>query len=233
MRLSELPEETRVKLSEEGQKEFWQRVDEFGGIKQLSDSFGYSSSKMYNWKSKDSFIPVDLVRKVFGNEASEEITSIKGKGRSKAIDDPEIPLPENEELLTRVERSVLVNSKGTPVYQTDDRGNVERFLELLEQLGEVPYSVYIRETYEVRYPKFLHGLFERMSYEEDLGAVIDEKGSIRNRKIVLPDDEMSLDEFDGKLFHRDKRLQLALARGDRNEVARLMSEEAKRIREMF
>lgn len=233
MRLSELPDQTRVKLSEEGQKEFWHRVDEFGGIKQLSDSFGYSSSKMYNWKSKDSFLPVDLVRKVFGNEASDEITSIKGKGRSKAIDDPEIPLPENEQLLTRVEKSVAVNSKGTPVYQTDDRGNVERFLELLEQLGEVPKSVYVREIYEVRYPKLLHDLFELMDYEEDLGAAIDEKGSIRNGKIVLPDDEMSLDEFDGRLFHRDKRLQLALARGDRDEVTRLMSEEAKRTREMF
>ena len=233
MKLSEFPDQTRVKLSEEGQKEFWHRVDEFGGIKQLSDSFGYSSSRMYNWKSKDSFLPVDLVRKVFGKEASEEITSIKGKGRSKAIDDPEIPLPENKELLTRVEKSVVVNSEGTPVYQTDDRGNVERFLELLEQLGEVPYSVYVREIYEVRYPKFLHGLFERMDYEGDLGAAIDEKGSIRNGKIVLPDDEMSLDEFDGRLFHRDKRLQLALARGDRDEVTRLMSEEAKRTREMF
>lgn len=233
MRLSELPDQTRVKLSEEGQKEFWHRVDEFGGIKQLSDSFGYSSSKMYNWKSKESFLPVDLVRKVFGNEASDEITAIKGKGRSRSIENPEIPLPENEELLTRIDESVVVNSQGTPFYQTDDRGNAERLVELLEDLGEVPYSIYVREVYEVRYPKFLQSLFERMTCEEDLGAAIDEKGDINDGKIVLPDEEIGLEEFDGKLFHRDKRLQLALARGDRDEVTRLMSEEANRTREIF
>lgn len=233
MKLSELPDQTRVKLSEEGREEFWHRVDEFGGIKQLSESFDYSSSKMYNWKSKESFLPIDLVRKVFGNEASDEIIAIKGKGRSKAIENPEIPLPKNSELLTRIEESVSVNSNGTPIYQTDDRGNAERFIELLEEIGEVPYSVYVREIYEVRYPKFLQQLFEDMSYEEHLGALIDEKGSIQEGKIVLPDKQIGVDEFKGQVFHRDKRLQLALARGDREEVTQLMQEEARRTQDIF
>jgi hypothetical protein len=128
---------------------------------------------------------------------------------------------------------VTVNLDGTPIYQTDDRGNAERFVDLLEKLGSVPYSVYVREVYEVRYPKLLHELFEEMSYEKLDTARIDEEGKLRGDIIVLGDREFPVEEFDGKLHHRDKRLQLALARKDREEVADLMGEEARRMNEMF
>lgn len=233
MKFSELPDEIRIKLTEKGTEEFWHRVDEFGGVKALSESFEYSSSKMYNWRSKDSFLPIALVRKVFGNESSDEIVAIKGKGRSKAIRQPLIPVPESDELLTRVELSVKVNSDGTPIYQTDDRGNAERFIELLGELGEVSHSIYVREVYEVRYPKFLQELFRQMSYQRHTGAVIDEAGEIRDGKIVLPQRDMDLEEFEGRLFHRQRRLQLALARDDREEVKNLMQEEARNTRNML
>lgn len=232
MKLSELPDKIRVKLSQEGQDEFWHRVDEFGGVKAISDGFDYSASKMYNWKSKGSFLPVDLVRKVFGSEASDEIMAIKGEGRSRAIEDPQIPLPENDELLTRVDLSVTVNSDGTPIYQADDRGNAERFVQLLQDIGDVPYSVYVREVYEIRYPKFLQDLLDRIDFEEDIAALIDEEGVIEDGEAVYPGGRIEVDEFGGELFHRDKRLQLALAREDREEVTRIMQEEAKKSREL-
>lgn len=232
MKFSELPNWTRIRLSEEGRDEFWHRVDEFGGVKQLSEGFGYSASKMYNWRSKDSFLPVELIRKVFGNEASEEIVAVKGRGRSKAVEDLEFPLPENDELLTRIDASVTVNSDGTPVYQTDDRGNVERFVELLEEIGDVPYSVYVRQVFEVRYPKFLNELFGEMSFEQDISALIDEEGRVEDGKIVLPGKEIEMESFEEKLFHRDKRLKLALARDDREEVKRLLQEVARRTSDL-
>lgn len=62
-----------MKLDEPGRKEFWHRVDEFGGVKTFSEAFEFSPGKIYNWKSKNSFIPIELVKKVFGNEASQHV----------------------------------------------------------------------------------------------------------------------------------------------------------------
>lgn len=229
MKFSELPGTTRVKLSGKAEKEFWHRVDEFGGVKQLSRAFDYSSSKMYNWKSKSSFIPVEIVRTIFGNEASNQITAFKGPGRSKPVENPRFPLEENDELLTRVKCSVYVNRNGTPIYQTDDRGNVERFAELLELLGEVPFKVYSRKVYELHYPKHVHELLEQMSFEPDFAALIDEEGSIEDGYLVHEDRKMSVDDFNQELFSRGKKLQLALARGDSEQVAEIMGEEARRV----
>jgi len=142
LKFSELPDSIRIKLSEKGKKEFWHRIDEFGGIKNFCEAFDYSSSTVYNWKNKDSFIPVELIRNVFGTEASDEVIALKGEGRSKAIKNPDLPLEVEDELLTRVECSVNANSNGIPVYQSSDRGNVERFIEILGSLGGVPFELY-------------------------------------------------------------------------------------------
>lgn len=234
MRFSQLPEETRVKLEDEAREELWHRVDEFGGVKQLSESFGYSASRMYNWKSKESFIPVELVRKVFGNEAGDEVAAIKGRGRGKSIENPDFPLDISDELLTRVKVSVNVNSKGTPIYQTQDRGNAERFIRLLEELGDsVPYRFYSRSSYEIQYPKFLQQLFNQCGFEIDKAALADEKGSIENGEMILPKERLPLERFQGELHNRDLRLQLALALDDEEEVQKLMSEEVRRTRSML
>lgn len=234
MKFSQLPDQTRVKLTESTENEFWHRVNEFGGVKNFSQSFEYSASKMYNWKNKDVFLPVDLVKKVFGNEASEGVVAIKGKGRGKIIREPDFPLELSDELLTRVNLSVKVNRNGTPIYQTDDRGNAERFMQLLDPLGEeVPYKIYSRQVYEVQYPKYLQTLLETADHETDLGAKIDEKGEVKDEQIVLPDRELSFEQFDGELFHSDKRLQLALLREDKEEVRELMQEGVRRTRSMF
>ncbi len=228
---SELPEDIRVKLSEKGEKELWHRVNEFGGIKTFSQSFEYPSSKLYNWKSKEAYIPIELVRKVFGAEYSEEVTAYKGRGRSQPVKNPVFPLPENNELLTRIKCSVNL-SKGTPIYQTGDQGLVERFQELLELYGEVHFKVYRRKSvYELRYPGYLHRIFQLMNYERDLNALIDEKGVVKD-KIILEDEEIEPDQIN-ELYHRDKRMRLALIEEDEKEITRLMSEEKKKVRELW
>ncbi|EHK02454.1 hypothetical protein HRED_01496 [Candidatus Haloredivivus sp. G17] len=162
MRFSEL-EDVRIKLDETGRKEFWHRVDEFGGIKTFSEAFEISSSKIYNWKSKNSYIPIELVKKVFGNEASQYVEAYKGSGRSKAVENPVFPVPESSELLTRIQCSVTANKNGIPVYQASDAGLVERFSELLQEIGEVPFKIYERDVLELRYPKYLHEIFQKMN----------------------------------------------------------------------
>ncbi len=233
MKFSELPDSIRVRLTEKGEKELWHRVDEFGGVKSFSDAFDYPASTLYNWRNKDMFVPVDLVRKVMGNEASDEVTAFKGKGRSKSVKDPVFPLPEDDELLTRVNESVHVNRKGIPVYQADDRGLVRRFIQLLEGYGEVPYKLYNRSLYELRYPKYIHEIFTMMEFEQDLPALIDEKGEVEDGRLRVEGEELGVEEFDGKLFHRGKALDLALSKGDSRKVEELVGEEASKVREVF
>ncbi len=233
MKFSELPDTVRVKLTEEGEKELWHRIDEFGGVKGFSDAFGYSSSSLYNWKNKDVFVPVDLVRKVMGNEASEEVVAFKGRGRSRPVSNPVFPIPEDDELLTRVQASVHVNRKGIPVYQADDQGLVNRFTDLLTRIGEVPHKIYSRSLYELRYPKYLHEIFSKMSYEKDFAALVDEKGSVEDGSVNLEDKSVSVDNFERELFHRGKALDLALEREASAEVERLLGEEASKVRSLF
>jgi hypothetical protein len=223
MRFDELPEGVRVKLTEGDRERLWNRA---GNISRFSEKRGFSRSKMYNWKNKAEFIPVELVREVLENPG---IMAIKGDGRSRPLRNPVFPLTENNELLTRVNLSVYVNKEGVPVYQTDDLGLVERFIELLNEYGDVPVIVYNRSVYEVRYPKYMHEIFEQMDFEENLSALVDEKGSIEGDKISVGERLIDVDGFEGRLYSRDKRLELALARGDSDEVAELMAEEAGRI----
>jgi len=228
MKFSEL-ENVRIKLDHEGEKEFWHRVDEFGGVKTFSEAFDISSGKIYNWKSKNSFIPVDLVKKVFGNEASRHVIAYKGPGRSKAVEDPVFPIPENDELLTRIQCSVTVNKNGIPLYQVSDRGLMERFIELLRELGDVPFKVYERDVLALRYPKYLHQVFQQLNYEENLDALVDERARFDEDQIILEGEEISPEILDS-IYHRDKRLKLALMKEDNKEIAKLMSEEKEKVR---
>ena len=229
LKFSELPNSIRIKLSNSGKKEFWHRIDEFGGIKNFCEAFEYSSSTVYNWKNKDSFIPVELIRSVFGNEATDEVTALKGEGRSRSVKNPELPLSVNDELMTRVQTSVNVNSNKIPVYQSSDQGNVRRFAELLNHLGDVPFEVYNRSVYELRYPKYLHQIFLEINYDEDFGALVDEKGNVKSGKLVFNDKEISFEEFNGQLHSRQKKYELYLARGDSDKLGKLISEETSRI----
>ncbi len=227
MEFSEL-EDVRVKLNEDGKDEFWHVIDEFGGVKNFSQAFDISPSKMYNWKSKDSFLPIELVKQVFGNQP-RFVEAYKGRGRSKPVENPVFPIPEDSGLLTRVECSVSVNSKGIPVYQASDMGLVERFADLLGLLGDVPFKVYSRKVYELRYPKYLHSILVEMDYEPSVEALVDEKGVICENVAVVEDREIDIEEL-GQLYHRGKRLDLALIREDKKEIARIMSEEKGKIR---
>lgn len=227
MRFSEL-ENVRIKLDEKGSKEFWKIVDEFGGVQEFSSSFEISSSKMYNWKSKDCFIPIELVRMAFGNEGSHHVEALKGPGRSKPIKDIEFPINQDNELLTRISCSVNVNKNGIPLYQTSDIGLLNRFAELLCQIGETPYKIYERDIYELRYPKYLHKILTQIDYSEDFDALIDEKAKIDD-KIILEDKEIKPEKIN-QLYHRGKRLKLALMKEDNMEVAKMMSEEREKIK---
>jgi len=230
LKFSDLPDFVRVELSESGKKEFWHRIEEFGGIKNFSQAFDYPSSTVYNWKNKDSFIPIEVIKNVFGTEASDDVTAIKGKGRSRPIRNLEFPIDIGNELLTRIDVSVNVNSNGIPVYQSSDSGNVGRFIDLLENIGDVSYELYNRSVYELRYPKYLHQIISNIEYTEDLGALIDEKAKIEDGTIIVGDKILALEEFNGELYSRDKSLKLALARNNNQKIQKIMADEAKKVR---
>jgi hypothetical protein len=234
IKFSELPENLRVKLSDEGEEELWHRVEEFGGVKEVGEAFDFPRSKMYNWKNKDSAMPVKFVRRIMGENSSSEIVELKGPNSGGKIKNPRFPLRVSEELLTRVRCSVKENSEGTPFYITSEKSLADRFTELLEELGEVDHSVYARSSrFEVRYPKFLHQLFLAWEYEEDLAALIDEKGKIAEGKILVDGREIPVEEFDGKLYSREKSFELALQKGDSEKIAELMAEESSKVRKMM
>jgi hypothetical protein len=226
---SELPEETRVKLTEEGVDDLWHRVDEFGGIQQLSEAFDFSTSKMYNWKNKDSYLPIKFVKRLMGENPSK-IKAIKGKGRGKAWKTG-FPISENDELLTRIQESVKVGEEGVPYYITDESGLYRRFQELMDELN-APYKAYSRNRYEVRYPKFVHTVLQKMRYEQDKAALVDESGTVKDDYIELKDEKIPVSEFAGTLYSRDKKLELAIARGDTELIQQLISEESSKVRKL-
>jgi hypothetical protein len=231
---SELSEDFRVKLTDEATEELWHRVGEFGGVKAVSDSFKFSQSKMYNWKNKDLALPVSFVRRLMGKNNTSEITALKGKGSSGKIENPDFPLDISDELLTRVDTSVKENSEGTPFYITLEKSLADRVTELLEKLGDVEYRVYTRNLrLEVRYPKFLQEIFSQVEFDEDLAALVDEKGEIKDRKLILDDRAVQVEEFNGKLYSREKDFELALQLGDSEKIAELMAEESSKVRNMI
>lgn len=231
IKFSQLPDDLRVQLSEEGREELWHRIDEFGGIKEFSEHFEFSQSKMYNWKNKELALPIKIVRRVLGKNATEEITLLKGKGSSDGIKNPEFPLQISNELLTRVEKSVVKNTEGTPVYLTDERSLVNRFTELLNEVGEADFSVYSRSLrYEVRYPKFLNILFLDLEYNSDLSVEIDEVGKIIEDKIAVEGRKLSIWDFNGKIYSKEKRYKIALKRGESSKIEEIINEEVSKTK---
>lgn len=231
---SELPEDLRVKLDEDTENELWHRIDEFGGVKEFTEHFEYSQSKLYNWKNKEGFLPVNFVGRLMGGNNSSGIKAFKGKGRSKAIEDPVFPLQISDELLTRVEASVSVNNDGIPMYTVGERSLLERFEKLLNELGEVPYSVYSRSgRFELRYPKYLHELFSELDFEPVFAARVDEDGVIEDGEVKASGREVSVDEFSGELFSREKRFELALQKGDEEVITDIIGGEASKVESLL
>jgi len=227
-----LPDSIRVKLDGEGESLLWDEIEEKGGVKEFCDCSDYTFSQVYNWRSKDVFIPVEFVKELLGDQVSEHVMAFKGRGRSVPVDDPQFPLLIGE-LLTRVDCSASVNREGVPVYRSDEISLIDRFRELLSGIGDVPVSVYSRESgYELRYPKYLQVIFEDIEFEEDLSALIDEKGSIGERRIIIGEREIPVEEFDGELYSRRKSLELALRRQDAEKVEEILGEEADRIKDV-
>lgn len=229
LNFSELPEETRVKLTEKGTADLWHRVDEFGGIKELSNAFDFSASKMYNWRNKNGYMPIKFIKRLMGENPSK-VQAIKGKGRGKKWA-AEFPLPENAELLTRVQESVRVNEEGVPFYITNDTGLYSRFQSLLDDIN-VPYKSYSRDRYEIRYPKFVHTVLQKMDYQENLAALVDESGQIRENYVKVRNKEIHVNDFDATLYSRDKKLELAIARNDTEVIQQLISQESSKVRKL-
>ena len=231
---SELPQDLRVKLTQEAENELWHRIDEFGGVKEFTEHFEYSQSKMYNWKNKESFLPVKFVKRLMGGNNAKGIKALKGKGRSKSVKGLDFPVEVSEELLTRVEASVSVNNEGIPTYITDERSLMNRFQELLDEFGKVPYRSYSRKgRYEIRYPKFLQEIFEGLEFERDFPALVDETGVIEEGKLKASDREVSVQDFDGKLFSREKKFELALQKGDKEAIQKIVGGEASKVNSLL
>lgn len=233
MRFSDLPENTRVKLSEGGERELWHRVDEFGGIKALANAFSYSASKMYGWKSKDIALPAGFVQQVMGDNNSDEVILVKGSSTGSGIKNPEFPLQVPEELLTRIEESVKVNNEGTPTYFADERSLLKRFQYLLGNIGDIDTRSYSRDSrFELRYPKFVHELLKDLDFEEQFAAKIDETGSVEAGELRADGVKMPVEEFKGELYSREKRFELAIQRGESDKIAEMMSEETSKVRKL-
>lgn len=231
---SDLPEDLRVKLTEDAEEELWHRINEFGGIRKFTEHFEYSSSKLYNWKNKNSFLPVKFVKRLMGGNYAKGIKAIKGKGRSKQIQGLNFPLEVSDELMTRVEASVSVNSDGIPTYITDERSLMNRFTALMDELGEVSYTVYTRESrYEIRYPKFLHEVFDQFEFETGFAALVDEDGLVEDGKLKASGKEVSIEKFSGELYSREKKFELALERGDEDVIRDIIGGEASKVESLL
>ena len=224
-----LSQEFRVKLSDDYTKRLWEEVDRRGGIKEISKSLGHSRSKMYNWKNKNSFLPIDFVTEITGDELDNEIKALKGKSRSNPIRNPSLPLDPSDELLCRIEFSVSVNESGTPMYITNDLGNLRRFQTLLDELGKVPYEIYTRDSrFQLNFPGYLYTLFQEISYKTDKTALVDEKGNVKNGEIYVKGTRIAEEEYPNEIYNRKKKLKLALSKEKDEVVKKILSKEAKR-----
>jgi len=224
MKLSEFPDNIRFKLSQDSERRFRQEIEGSGGVKNFAEGKDYSARKLYNLRNKDLYYPKNIVMDVIPE--NPEIQAFKGASNSGAVKNPTLPLPENDELLTRISASVRVNREGTPFYITDDLGLVDRFKQLLQQLGEVPYVFYSRgNRYELRYPSYLQRILERMEFEPDQEAWIDEEAESLEEGFSLEKDFIPFVEA-GKLYSRDKALQKAIHLEDQEEISRLIEESS-------
>lgn len=229
--VQDLPDTLRVQLSEEGATALWGQIEEKEGVTAVAEQYGHPRSKLYNWKHKQSFLPATFVAKLLPG-ADQYVVAVKGEGRSVPTTLSDFPLRIGKELLTRADCSAHVNAQGVPTYHAQDPGLANRFIELLREPGEVPISVYHRSAYEVRYPKYWQDIFESLQYEAEFAAVVDESGRIEDGNVVANGYSVPVDEFSGELYHRGKRLQLALARGDTATITQLMATEAQKVQEL-
>ncbi len=229
--LEHMSDSIRVQLSADGKEALWNAVEDCGGVTAIAAETGYSRSKLYNWRHKDTFVPASFVRDVL-DDADQYVERVKGGGRSRPFTPVEFPLPVDDELLTRIACSVHVNRDGVPTYQADDAGNVHRFVTLLQDYGDVPIALYHRNVYELRYPKYLHDIFTAVPYEDDFAAHVDEEGHVTDGALVTDDEHVPINTFDGVLYHRGKKLQLALARGDSETITQLMVSEAQNVQQL-
>lgn len=225
----ELSPEIRVKLSDECTERLWEEVDRRGGIKEVSKSLGYSRSKIYNWKNKNSFLPTDFVIEILGNCLDDEIKALKGKSRSNPIRNPRLPLDPSDELLCRIEFSVSTNENGTPMYITDDLGNLRRFHTLLDEIGKVPYQIYTRDScFQLNFPCYLHTLFRETSHGMDKTALVDEKGNVEDGEIYVEGERIAEENYPNEIYNRNKKLELALSKEKGDVVREILGKEAKR-----
>lgn len=231
MRFSELPDKIRVRLTEDVEEALWEEV-ESRGVAEVAGETGFSRSKLYSWKTRQLFYPASFVDEVL-EKPPAKVQALKGGGRSRPTWNVEFPLIEDDELLTRVAASTVVNSDGVPIYLSRERSLVHRFRQLLNRLGEVPVSLYVRSRLELRYPKYLHRIFDRMVYDEAVPALVDEEGRIEGGGAHVRGKLYSLDRVAGELYSRQKRLEVALVRQDGEEVQRLMAGEARDVDRVF
>lgn len=223
MRASELPAGIRLKLAGSDSRRMWEEASE-QGIGRVAERLGYSRNTVYQWRHRGAFVPADFVVELL---EQPEVVAMKGGGRSRPTTGVSFPLAEPEELAARARISVSLNSDGVPVYATRDPGNLRRFGQLLAEIGEVPTSLYSRSRFELRYPKYIHQIIERFGSSECFAAEVDEVGRIEDGVLRANGEQLPVGEFEGELYS-SKRLQLALERGEKREVRRILEESAER-----
>lgn len=226
MDLDDLPRDVRVKLDKEREQELWKQVDEIG-IDWFEEK-GFSRSSIYNWRSKDLFMPAGFVREAL--DGFEGDVTVKGGGNGKKVE-LELPLEVPEELYTRMV-SVNVNGDGVPVYRPSDKSLVDRFVELLDVYG-LDYRIYRRSGREVRFPSVFYKIVKSSDAGVDFAALVDEEGTVENGELRARGESVPVEEFSGDLYSREKRLALALEKGNSGEVEQLMAEEVGRVRMLF
>lgn len=202
----------RAHIDTEGTADL-QKESSMPSVKKFAETHGFSPQQVYSWRSRETAVPVELLEAA-GVEPSHIVT-LKGSGRSLEVRRPMLPFQPSRELLTRIRESVHRDEAAAPVYITNDRGNLERFQELLEDLGDVETTVYDRERrYQLRYPKFLDTVLRGRDFEPVFAALVDESGSVGERYLKAGGEKVRIDEFDGELFSVRKRYRLAAAKGD-------------------
>lgn len=228
-------ENIRIKISEKADKELWNLINqEYKNINHLSNEISYSTSKIYNWKNKDVFYPLEFLKNVLElQNVKNKKLMIKGPGKSKKWG-LKLPLSVNNELLTRINLSVKVNKEGTPIYITRDKGLVTRFRKLLEELN-VEFKIHRNQgRYELTYPKYIHKLLTKLEFEEDITAKADEIGEVQGNKIIFPDSTPAIKLTDlGELHSEEKKLQKALITGESQEVEEIIRKQVGKVRNVL
>jgi hypothetical protein len=201
----------RARIDAEGRAKL-QEGSSAPSVKEFAKRHGFTPRQVYSWRSRDIAVPVELLEAA--SVEPDHIVTLKGRGRSLRVRDPKLPFRPSRELLTRIRESVHRDEAAAPVYVTDDRGNLERFQELLRCLGDVETSVYDRERrYQLRYPSFLDSILRDRDFEPMFPALVDESGSVGDQYLEAGSEKVRIDEFDGELYSVRKKYRLAASKG--------------------